>query len=165
MEKQKNIIIGILVILVIVLGAIVFTNRKEAVAPIVEENKTSTESTLGTETSNTTNSQSQGTVRTTSKTTKPTPAAIVTYTNEGFDPSIATIKQGQSVLFINKSSESLWVASNPHPSHSMYPAFDERTSIGPNGTFQFTFTQVGKWRYHNHLRSLREGTIVVDQNF
>src|SRR6266568_2740798 len=40
------------------------------------------------------------------------------YTENGFQPHSITIKKGQTVIWTNKDSDELWVASNPHPTHT-----------------------------------------------
>lgn len=87
--------------------------------------------------------------------------AQVSYTDQGFQPSSITIKQGQTVRFTNQSSGQMWVASNPHPTHTDYPGFDEKTAV-PNGQFyEFNFTKIGTWGYHNHFKPSAKGEIVV----
>lgn len=105
----------------------------------------------------------------------PAPAAIVTYTDQGFSPNSVTVKKGQTVEFVNRSAGSMWIASNPHPIHSGYSgttmsqhcpdttgtAFDECTLVGAGGTYSFTFQKVGSWGYHNHADHTVTGTVVV----
>lgn len=96
----------------------------------------------------------------------------VTYSDNGFSPQEITITKGSTVNFVNKASIPLWVASNPHPTHTDYPEFDtmqKRDSypdIGEN--FSFTFNKVGTWKYHSHTASgdgtnttVHPGTITV----
>src|SRR6266568_3045675 len=84
----------------------------------------------------------------------------VSYTGSGFAPHSITIKKGQSVTWKNKDSDELWVASNPHPTHTDYPGFDELKSIPTGQTYSFTFTKVGNWGYHNHLNPSQQGIVV-----
>ena len=97
---------------------------------------------------------------------------VVTYGPSGFTPATVTIKVGQSVTFINKTSQGMWVASNPHPAHSGYSgtsrsqhcpdtagtAFDE---CAVNSTYTFVFAKAGTWGYHNHLVDENGGTVIV----
>src|SRR5579864_3483727 len=53
----------------------------------------------------------------------------VSYTANGFEPHSLTIKAGQTVTWTDKDSDDLWVASNPHPTHTDYPGFDELKSM------------------------------------
>lgn len=87
----------------------------------------------------------------------------VNYTQDGFQPHSITIKVGQTVTWTNKSSDDLWVASNPHPTHTDYPGFDELKSMPTGQTYSFTFTKVGNWGYHNHLNPSQQGVVVVTQ--
>lgn len=87
---------------------------------------------------------------------------VVTYRDNGFSPTVLTVPLGTTVTFKNGSSGSLWVASNPHPTHTDYPGFDSTTVIPAGQEFSFKFNQRGTWGYHNHLRSPEGGTIVVE---
>ncbi len=75
-----------------------------------------------------------------------------------FNPSTLTIRAGTTVNFVNMSNTPMWVASNPHPSHTDLPGFDEK---GNGDSYRFTFTKVGTWGYHNHPNPTIGGTIVV----
>lgn len=99
---------------------------------------------------------------------------VVTYTNGGFSPKTLTVKSGTKVTFLNNTTNRMWVASNPHPSHEGYSgttrnqhcpdtmgiSFDQ-CSIG--NSYTFTFAKVGTWAYHNHAADEDGGTIVVTQ--
>jgi plastocyanin len=114
---------------------------------------------------------------TTSPTTGTSVKPTITYTNNGFSPSTLTVALGTTVTFVNQSSNPMWVASNPHPTHQGYdgttknthcasgytgPApFDECTTVDSGGTYTFTFTKTGSWGYHNHALESDGGTVVV----
>ena len=95
----------------------------------------------------------------------------VTYENSGFSPGVVTISQGEAVLFVNNSNHGMWVGSDSHPTHTRYPeksgsdclgsSFDSCINIDPGSSWQFLFTSVGSWGYHNHTRIGRKGTIIV----
>ena len=90
------------------------------------------------------------------------PAAItIAYGNSGFNPSTATIKTGDTVVFKNESSSPMWPASAPHPSHTDYPAFDAKQGIAPGQRWAFTFTKVGSWKFHDHLNPDNWGAVIV----
>ncbi len=94
-------------------------------------------------------------------TTEPAVTAVeVDLTDQGFSPATVTIKKGQTVHFVNKSSNQMWIASNPHPVHTDYPGFDELKTAD---TYDFTFDKVGTWGYHDHLSPSTMGTVVVTQ--
>ncbi len=81
------------------------------------------------------------------------------YTNTGFLPENLTISVGDTVEFYNKSDNLMWVASDPHPSHTDYPEFDQNE---PEDYFTFTFNETGEWAFHNHLVPSHTGTVKVE---
>lgn len=97
--------------------------------------------------------------------------ATVTYNGSSFSPSTVTIAKGGTVTFTS-SSGSMWVASNPHPSHEGYSgttrsqhcpdvagtAFDQ---CAPGTSYSFVFQKSGSWGYHNHLNASMSGTVIV----
>ncbi len=103
------------------------------------------------------------------------PSAVITMDDDGYTPSIVTIKAGESVEWVNKSTKDFWPASNLHPTHSLYPdssifkcltpeeqnIFDACLPIESGTTYSFTFNHVGEWKYHDHLRPNKTGIIIV----
>lgn len=86
----------------------------------------------------------------------------VVYDGSKFTPATLTIKKGETVAFENQSSGGMSVASNPHPTHTDYPEFDQyKSSQRGQKTYIFTFEKVGTWGYHNHLNPAVKGTINV----
>jgi len=85
----------------------------------------------------------------------------VSYGENGFEPNSITIKVGETVTWTNNDSDEMWVASNPHPTHTDYPGFDELKSVTKGQTYSFTFTKEGTWGYHNHLNPGQKGVVVV----
>ena len=142
MNKKITII---LIIVVVILGAL-FLFKNNSVAPTVQDVE---------ETPNPAPVASSTTTTTTNTT-------IVTYTDSGFSPQNITIKKGDTVTFVNKSSIGMWVASGPHPTHTNYPAFDEKATVSNGGSWSFTFDLVGSWGYHNHKNSAAFGKVVVE---
>jgi plastocyanin len=89
-------------------------------------------------------------------------AATVKYTDKGFEPAIVTIKKGETVQWINENSNAqMWVASNPHPTHTDYPGFDQDEGVSAGSSYSFTFRNSGVWGYHNHLNPDVTGRVVV----
>lgn len=97
----------------------------------------------------------------------------VVYTDgNGFTPDNISVKIGDTVKFINKSSGKMWVGSDVHPTHTDYdgtslrdhcatgatPAFDQCAS---GAEYSFTFTKTGSFNYHNHARATMKGVVVV----
>lgn len=96
-----------------------------------------------------------------------TPASstlIVTFTDKGFSPTSLTIKKGQTVTFVNNSSGKMWVAANPFPTSSEYPAFNEKSGVSNGSSWSFTFDKTGVWFYHNHYSPAQGAKIVVNAN-
>lgn len=88
---------------------------------------------------------------------------VVTITDSKVEPAELTIKVGQKVTFVNKSLDFAWPASNPHPTHTDYPEFDPREPLDVNEAWSFTFTRVGDWKHHDHLKPSRRGVIKVTE--
>lgn len=88
--------------------------------------------------------------------------SVVTYTDTGFAPLTITVKSGSIVTFVNESARGMWVASDMHPTHQLLPGFDQKTSVARGQTFEYTFTTVGTWRYHNHQNPTDTATVVVN---
>lgn len=86
----------------------------------------------------------------------------ITFSGTAFSPSTLTIKNGDIVVFKNNSDKDFWPASAPHPSHTNYPEFDAKAAIAPGKTFQFKFTKVGAWGFHDHLTPSAFGKITVE---
>jgi plastocyanin len=87
---------------------------------------------------------------------------LVMYTNDGYSPSVLKVKVGEAVTFRNDSNVNMWTASDPHPTHTNLSAFDANKGYLPGTTYMYTFTKVGTFAYHNHLRPSDRATIVVE---
>ncbi len=99
---------------------------------------------------------------------------IVEYRETGFVPEEITVKVGTTVEWRSPLGRPMWVASDPHPSHTDLEGFDQRgislfrTWLAPRhahahgeSAYTYTFTNVGVWNYHNHLYPQDRGTIIV----
>lgn len=86
----------------------------------------------------------------------------ISYTDSGFSPSNITISVGTTVVFVNNSASSMWVASDPHPVHTDLSEFDANRGYASGETYSFTFMAAGEWGFHNHLRPGDVGTITVE---
>ena len=103
---------------------------------------------------------------------------VITYTNDGYTPSLLTVKVGDTVIFVNESDEEMWTASAIHPTHRVYPGtdiaecnsttssvmFDACVGIPPGESWEFIFNEVGDWKYHNHVKAGHTGEIVVEES-
>ncbi len=89
------------------------------------------------------------------------PLIQVRYTDTGFEPATLEVSVGTMVEFVNKSTKSMWVASNEHPAHSILPTFDEFETVDFGGTYSYVFDKKGTWAYHDHIHPAAEGVVVV----
>jgi len=88
----------------------------------------------------------------------------VTYNAQGFSPKTVTIKKGETVVFENKTGKSASIASDEHPTHLLYPEFDQyKTDARGQTEFKFTFEKAGTWKYHDHLNASMVGTVIVTE--
>ena len=87
---------------------------------------------------------------------------VITYTESGFKPSTLTITSGDTVRFVNKTNNSMWVASDNHPLHLLLPELDQHGTVGVDEAYEFTFTKTGTWGFHNHVSANHEGDIIVN---
>jgi len=86
----------------------------------------------------------------------------IVYNNDGFYPQEITIRKGDTIRFINQSDRKMWVASDNHPAHDIYPEFDQK-DISLRGTeYKFKFDKTGTWGFHNHMFSSHVGKIIVE---
>jgi len=82
-------------------------------------------------------------------------------TDSGFVPQTVTINVGDSVTFVTDVDRPFWPASNLHPSHEIYSAFDPKMPLTPEESWSFTFDRAGDWKFHDHIRSYFTGMIHV----
>ncbi len=85
---------------------------------------------------------------------------LITVTDTGFSPSELTVKKGGKVVWVNKSSKIVTLASADHPSHRKYPALNLGDFV-KGTTVQLVFDTPGTYTYHNHLNPTQTGTVVV----
>lgn len=94
------------------------------------------------------------------------------FTDSGFEPETLTVEKGETVTWIDRSRNTMWVASDVHPSHRQYSgtslqqhcsnggdAFDQ---CGTGERYRFTFDKTGEWSYHNHQPFVQGGKIIVE---
>ena len=93
--------------------------------------------------------------------TAPVMHADIVLTDGGFTPATITLRKGGTVTFSTNVARPFWPASNDHPTHLIYPAFDPKQPVAANSTWSFTFVRVGDWGFHDHLRSYFTGDIHV----
>lgn len=100
---------------------------------------------------------------------------IISITDSGFNPAEVVINAGDTVRFLNQSSQGRWPASAVHPTHELYPGssiskcgspepmaiFDACRDLQKGEGFFFTFNNKGTWPYHDHLAPSAKGKIIV----
>jgi len=89
------------------------------------------------------------------------PSVTIVRTNDGYEPSEVTIQKGDSILWTNESKEYHWPASDLHPTHGVYPEFDSSTPLAPQEEWKFKFDEIGEWKFHDHIRANKTGTVTV----
>lgn len=149
---MKGLIIIIIIIAIAFVGFFMLKNNND-INTIVEEN---VEQEI-TDESNDMNLNKENSVTDTIE-----DIATVIYNDEGFSPKEISVKIGQTVQFVNKSSDNMWVASDDHPTHKKLPEFDNKKTVGNGESYEFIFTKAGKWSYHNHIKPNAIGTIIVE---
>lgn len=82
-------------------------------------------------------------------------------TDAGFSPPTLRIRQGDSVTFVSQVEGHFWPASDLHPIHSLYSAFDPKRQLGKEEEWVFTFDMPGSFPYHDHLAPGLGGVIIV----
>jgi plastocyanin len=87
--------------------------------------------------------------------------ANVQYNANGFSPQTVNVTVGDTVTWINNSSEFLELASDPHPVHTLYPFLNVGVVNTNGGTKSLVAPQTGTFTYHNHLNSSHTGTLVI----
>ena len=86
---------------------------------------------------------------------------VVTLGENGFEPEELAMKRGETVRFVTTNKRFFWPASDIHPTHEIYAAFDPKEPIAPEDSWSFTFGRVGSWNYHDHLAPYFTGVITV----
>ena len=154
---NKTIISIIVIILLIAGGVFIYTMSNSS-------NSSQTNKLTDTDTDTYTNTNLNNEQATSSSSNQTQSNKVtVTYDGSSFSPKVVTIKKGDSVIFINQSDKSMSVASNPHPTHTDYPGFDQYKSAEKGmASYTFVFEKVGTWGYHNHLNPSVTGTVKVN---
>jgi len=93
----------------------------------------------------------------------PKDAVVISMNQDDYAPSEITVSKGSTVVFVNKSTDWRWPASNLHPTHDIYPEFDPKEPVAPGASWSFRFEKSGAWRMHDHLAPYITGTITVKE--
>ena len=94
-----------------------------------------------------------------------TPDVQVLYAADGFAPRLLDVPLGARVAFKNMTSEPLWTASDPYPTHADYPEFNAGKIFNVGETYVFQFERAGTFGYDNDEKTTDRGFIhVTDPN-
>jgi len=93
-------------------------------------------------------------------TTQPA-TTTVTIDADGFHPAQITVAVGVTVRWVNNDVTIHQPASDPHPTHTILRGFDALGGISAGQSYEFTFTRMGTFNYHDHIQPLLRGTVVV----
>jgi len=85
---------------------------------------------------------------------------VIEMTKDGFEPQSVTIDENATVIFLNRDDTPRYPASNPHPTHDLYPEFDPKKPIEPGDSWPFR-PKIGVWKYHDHFFPHMRGVITV----
>lgn len=91
----------------------------------------------------------------------PVQDTTITLTAQGFSPKAVTIIPGSTITFRTERGLPFWPASDLHPSHGIYPAFDPKVPVTPTESWSFRFDTEGVWGFHDHLAPEYRGVIRV----
>lgn len=152
---NKSVIFVAIVVLLIGLAVVMFINNSDDKSASDTESDSQVTTHQGSNVNNQTQPEDQSSEAIFADST-------VTFTDEGYEPAVITIATGESVAFVNQSDRDNWTASDPHLSHTDLPSFDAGRSYAPGEQYVYTFEEVGKWGYHDHLRSNITGTVIVE---
>lgn len=171
---NKNILIGVIAVVLIIGGVYLATKRTPATVTENTGNPSQGTQLAGTppvdDTPSNTNDGTQAVIGVNVS----VGAVTITYTNSGFTPSTITVKKGTEVTFVNTGTKSMWVASDEHPSHIEYAGTERRAhcpdtagvafdQCATGNSYAFTFNKVGTWDYHNHASAGDEGKVIVTE--
>lgn len=135
MSKGMKLVTALLVVVVIAGGAILLTGKKK--------DNPSSGSTGG-------NTGSNASV-----------AATIAFDGSKFSPELTTIKAGSTIKVTNNSDQELFMASDPHPTHTDEPELNAG-EVKSHESVTVSVTKVGTWGYHNHENPNEHGRIKVE---
>lgn len=87
----------------------------------------------------------------------------VVLSSDGYTPRELTIQKGDVVTFSTTRGFEHWPASDVHPTHNQYAAFDPQRPLAAGETWSFQFAKTGTWAFHDHLNSTFTGDIIVTE--
>lgn len=88
-------------------------------------------------------------------------SVLITLADTGFEPAEVYVSRGTRVTFVSGAGKQFWPASDLHPFHSIYSAFDPKRPLDSGEDWSFVFDKDGHWNYHDHMNPIFTGVIVV----
>lgn len=85
---------------------------------------------------------------------------VVTYTEDGFEPSELQVPRGTSVKFVNKTNTSMRIFADKN-AKPPFSDLNQPKALGLNGEYVFNFVYSGIWEYYNSLNPEDTANIVV----
>ena len=82
---------------------------------------------------------------------------------DGFHPRVLTIKQRDTVTWVNNDIRPHWPSTDLHPVHLNYPGLDPFRELFPGEEWSFIFNRIGEWGIHDHIYADLTGTIIVTE--
>ena len=163
MENNKKIWMWVIIVIVAIIGLIFIMQKTGKPETSNEVNKP-----LDNSTNTTSDTAKTPVVKTTSSDSKTPNTAtknIVQLTSTGFKPFLLEITRGESVEFINASSDAMIIKSQTENPANAYPGFSQESGpLSKGGKYYFTFTTAGAWPYYN-LNTITgakdQGVIIV----
>ncbi len=175
-RMNKKVIIGISVLVVVIAGALAWSNSKnnnqgtnstsstKSSNQVVDDNNNAIEApskqSEGSSTVPTTDTSSSSTAS--NSTTTGAKTATITYLSGIFTPGSTSISVGDSVQFTNSDpSVSVNIASGPHPIHNDFTSLNLGLLAPGKTSSAVKFEKVGTFSFHNHSNPSQSGTITV----
>ncbi|MBX9765384.1 hypothetical protein K2X83_01960 [Patescibacteria group bacterium] len=89
------------------------------------------------------------------------PQGTVVLREDGFYPRVLEVRAGETVTFRSALGKYFWPASDFHPTHTLFPAFDSKKPVAPSDSWSFTFEKPGVYKYHDHVAAYYFGIVRV----
>jgi len=97
-------------------------------------------------------------------------AALVSYTDAGFEPKQVTVRQGDMIRFTNNSTVPMWIIADSVPTQAPHAADPSVCATGtlntckelpPGEYWEFTFNTAGDWSFHENTHRSATGVVHV----
>jgi len=88
-------------------------------------------------------------------------ALTITYDGTSFTPATVTAKAGDTIQIKNDSSNTLYFASDEHPTHLDNSELNVG-DIQSGASATFTISEPGTWGYHDHYNASASGEIIIE---